>query len=221
MSKSKDDFFDWAYDTRHYQNRNLAIAWGIAAAFAVLSICCIIALIALTPLKTTVPYVFTVDEATGIVEPQTSLMETQHLTPSSAEDFANVARYIRLRDSYLYGTYPGNYEQAVKMSTGVARTDLVQNYAPNGPLSPMRHLQDRGQADVRFKSISYHGQDKNIAIARYVRDIKTPDGIATTHHVATVQFEYATAESLSLALRLMNPHAFVVTHYQSAEEGQQ
>lgn len=215
---SKEDFFDWAYDTRHYESRNNKIAWTFAAFFAALSVLSIAALVGLTPIKEKIPFVFTVDKNTGIVELRT-MSDTLNWTPTEAEDYANVAKYVQLRASYLRATYPQQYEKAVKMSAKVARRDLIESYAPNAPKSPILLYRERSQVDIRFKSVAYHGSNNNVVIARYIADIKSPEGTVSKHYIATVQYEYADNASLSLSARIFNPHAFVATNYQISEEG--
>lgn len=216
--ESKEAFFDWAYDTRHIRSRDNKIAWAITGVMTLITISAVLGVAALTPLKENVPLVFTVDKNTGIVEPRTTLNELGW-NSSEAQDFSNVYTHINLREGYLRPTYPTNYEKAVRQSTGIARTDLVTNFAPDAPRTPILKYRDKTQVDLRFKSVNYHGEKQNVVIARYIADIKTGEEIVSKHYIATVQFEYAENQDLSLMSRLSNPFAFVVSNYQNREEG--
>jgi type IV secretion system protein VirB8 len=215
---NKDDFFDWAYDTRYYQKRSVLLAWGTAAFFAILATLAIIAVVGLTPLKENTPFVFAVDKNTGIIEPRTTT-DVLNWTADAAEDYANVAGYITLREAYLKDTYASNYEEAVRKSSGIARAALVRDHAPDGPKSPIIEWGERAQLNVRFKSVNHHGSNKNIVIARFIVDTVYSDKTDSEHYVATVEYVYADGEELSLMTRLSNPHAFVVTNYQVSKEG--
>lgn len=220
MSESKEKFFDWAYDTRYIKDRNNKIAWGVAGFFGVLATISVIAVAYLTPLKEKELEVITVDKSTGIIDFYTDIT-TLNWTKEEAVDYANVMKYIELRESYLRDTYAKNYEEAVKMSAGIARNELIENYAPNAPKSPILKYRKRAQVDLRFKSFTYQGNDKNIVIARYIADVKQADGIKQEHYIATVQFDYAKAETLKLSTRLKNPLAFFASNYQNKREGYQ
>lgn len=214
----QNSVYDWAYDTRMRDKRSIIIAWSLTSFFAVLALVSVIAVSVLTPLKENVPFVFTIDNNTGILEPRT-MQDTLHWSANEAEDKSNVANYIKKREGYIESTYTNNYEEAVRQSTGLARKELVENYAPDALNSPMLLMRDKAQVNLRFKSLNYHGEKKNVVIARYIADTITPEGVTSIHYIATVQFDYADNEALSLTTRLTNPHAFVVTNYQNTREG--
>jgi len=215
---AQDEFFDWAYDTRQITKRHNKIAWLLVFLFGVIALVEGFALLSLVPLKEKVPIIFTVDRNTGIIE-QRTFVDALNWTQNEAEDYADVAAYVIAREGYLYATYLSQYESAVKTSTGVARADLVSNHAPDKLQSKLLKYKKHTQIDIRFKSLNYHGSNKNVVLARFITDIKTGSGVISKHYVATVEFEHASNESLSLTSRLSNPQGFVTTSYQVSEEG--
>ena len=216
MSKEKDDFFNWAYDTRYYQARNNKVAYIIAFLSLLISLASVLSVSFLTPLKEVKPFIITVDKTTGLVDTTTTLNDL-NITKEEAIDFANMALYIRLRESYIPQTYEINYRRAVMMSAGAARTQLTELYAPDKPKSPILLYGDNANISIDFKNDMAY-QTSNILISRFVATIIHENEVKKEHYIATITFSYSTNAQLSLGSRLNNPLGFIVTNYQVSKE---
>jgi type IV secretion system protein VirB8 len=216
-SKQGNDFLDWAYDQRQSEKRKNSIGFIVAGIASFIAIAALLVIAALLPLKEKIPVVITVNEGTGVTNVSTELIDKK-ITATDAMTLSDTAKYILLREEYSYHTYPDNYEKAVQMSVGKARTVLVKNQAPDALYSPMRSLKDKAQVNIIWNSFNFLSKD--IISVRFVKEtISEDEEIKRSNHIVTAKFEYVADAKLSLKMRIFNPLAFVVSDYQIAREG--
>lgn len=216
---NKNDFFDWAYDANQHRKRKIfisyiltAVSWLITG--AALSLC-----VVLVPLKEKIPIVITVNEGTGVVDVSTSLID-KDMKITEAISLSEAAKYVLLRESYSYHTYPENYRQAVTMSVGKARSELIARKAPDAVDSPMTKWNDKAQINIIWNSFNFLSED--IVSVRFVEElVSKTDPPIRSNFIATLKFEHLEDAKLSLKMRIFNPLAFVVSDYQINKEGVQ
>ncbi len=217
-SNQENDFLDWAYDQRQSEKRKNIIGFIFAGIASFIAIAALLVIAVLLPLKEKIPVVITVNEGTGVTNVSTELIDKK-IKATDAITLSDAAKYILLREEYAYHTYPDNYEKAVQMSVGKARTDLIKNHAPDALSSPMRSFKDKAQVNIAWNSFNFLSKD--IISVRFVKEtiLDGEEGIQRTNHIVTAKFEYVDDAKLSLKMRIFNPLAFVVSDYQIAKEG--
>lgn len=216
---NEDDFYDWAYDANQHRKRKVFISYIVSGVCVMIATVAISLCIVLLPLKEKIPIVITVDKGTGVVDVSTSLQD-KSMEATEAIALAEAAKYVLLRESYSYHTYPDNYKKAATMSVGKARTELIARKAPDAVDSPMDKWHEKAQINIIWNSFNFLSDD--IVSVRYVAELVTKtEPPVRSNFIATLKFEHLKDAKLSLKMRIFNPLAFVVSDYQVNKEGVQ
>jgi type IV secretion system protein VirB8 len=122
------------------------------------------ALMALSPLKTTVPYSITVDRQTGYVE------TAQPLKPGAlAQDEAVVkaflAQYVLARETFDVTDLQAEYNKIAAWTSGPAREQYIALMQRSNPQSPLNLNGSGSMVKITIKSISLLG--KGSALVRF------------------------------------------------------
>ena len=138
--KGRSDYLSsaesWAADKEKSDARVLRMALIGAGVLGIIALCEAIALIALTPLKTVVPYTLLVDRQTGYVEALKPL-ERQIVAPDTALTRSLLAQYVIAREGFDVDSLRDDYRKVALWSTGEARDRYVATMqASNPPLLP-------------------------------------------------------------------------------------
>lgn len=187
--------------------RRASIVAGIAVGVAGLEA---LAIIALAPMKTVVPYTLLVDSHTGF----TQMLEGTHpqtVRPDAALTQSLLAQYVVAREAYDAATIEEQYRKVALWSADAARRDylaLMQADNPQGPIS----LYGRSKAlRVGVESVTSMGAGQ--AMVRYWAD--RADG--RDYWVALVHYRFSGAPQ-RIEDRWINPLGFQVFAYRRDQE---
>lgn len=210
------DARSWALENDRNLKRWARTGWIAACVATVIALLEALALIALTPLKTSVPYTILVDRTTGYTQ-ILSGTHPQTIKPQSALTKSMLAQYVIARESYDIDTIRGQYRRVGLWSAEAARKDYLELMQPNNPASPMNALPRDAIVEARVTSVDLDGEQS----ARVRFTTERPDSNTTNTDkrwwVVDVKFHYAT-EPTTADDRLVNPLGFAVTRYRRFQE---
>lgn len=218
--ESRDAYFatalSWAEDRQAGLRRLLRLAWviaGIAIGIAALEA---LALYALAPLKTVVPYTLLVDRNTGYVQ---ALKGTgiDTITADEALTQSLLAQYVIAREGFDIAGIADTYRKVALWSEGGARRAYMASIPATNPDSPLRRLPRTSVIAVTVKSVSPVGP--NAALVRFEtqRIDQGQTGGARAAYVAVIRYRFSGAP-MAIAERLINPLGFQVTSYRRDQE---
>ncbi len=205
----------WEDETVRKAKRSRTLAWFVTMVFGMMTMCALIALLMLVPLKSFEPIIVVVDKATGYIETKSGLTKAQNLTDSRAITQANIVRYIRTREGYDPYAISENYGTAALLSTGDAARDLQNQYSVSSPSNPARVYGKDKQVLVDVKSVTF--PNESTALVRFSTTEKSASDAKTRHYISVVRYRY-TNEPATNAWRFENPLGFQVYNYRRDQE---
>ena len=207
----------WADDRVAAAARQTRLAWIVAGVAGSIAGVLALALAMLVPLKTVAPYVVTVDRQSGAVEIATTLRDGK-LTQNEAVIQAQLAAYVRARETFDETDLPVHYAQVQRLSAPPVARRYVTAMAAANPQSPLRTLNRGDTIAVEVKSVSLISS--GAAMVRFdTRRSSLNGGDARVQsNVAAISFGFANAP-LRLEDRFDNPLGFQVTRYRRDMEG--
>lgn len=224
MSETGDDtlkrYYDeaetWAADRRRRGARSRKIAWTIAGFATGVALLEAIALAALAPLKTVVPYTVLVDRQTGHVEAINPL-GTQVVTPDDALIRSFLAQYVTTRESYDINSLRADYRKVALWSAGEARDRYLSGMQASNPESPLATMPREAVRLTEVLSIS--SLSPTTALVRFTTTRNDPGAQAgmPEYWAAILTYRFS-AGSMSADDRLLNPLGFQVTRYRKNAE---
>ncbi|MCA1409024.1 virB8 family protein [Ensifer sp. IC3342] len=194
--------------------RSARIAWFAAIVASMLAAASIIAVVALTPLKTVEPFVVRVDNSTGIVDVVSALSSTSGTYDEAVTKYF-AARYVRGREGYVWSEAEENFRTVALMSAESEQSRFAALYRGSNPQSPQNTFGRSATARINIISIALI--NPHVASVRYIRTVTRGEEVRTTHWVATLTFDYVNAP-MSATDRLTNPLGFVVSEYRADPE---
>lgn len=196
----------WEDDRIQRAGKSEKRAWIVAAAAVVVALCAVGALAALTPLKTIEPFVVRVDNSTGIVD-VLSALEDGNTTYDEAVSKYFLAKYVILREHWLYETHKEDYQTIGLLSNAEEQKKYAEFMNPrNNPQSPLNIFGAAAEVKVQIKNISFINDQ--VAMVRYTKTVeRSGERGRPTHWVATVPFTYIAAP-MKEKDRLVNPLGF-------------
>lgn len=224
MKRTDDDNVAITYEAsfRYLIEKSNKRAWLIAFISVIITFCAVLAVLLLTPLKQSVPYVIRVDNQTGMVDIITSLKE-EDITQNEALDKYFVSNYIKTREGYFYDMLQKDYELTQIYSSPEVSKDYTAIYSG----ANARHEQLKGMYKVEIEILSVVLNDSagtKIATVRFNENTKrviksdgsSNSGVKT--RVATLAYSYNTSMQMSEDERIKNPLGFKVTTYRIDDE---
>ena len=205
----------WAEDARSGERRACRVAWTIAMVATGVAALEAIALSALAPLKTVVPYTLLVDRNTGFAQ---ALSGTRMpvVAPQSALAQSLLAQYVIAREGFDITGLRAQYRHVALWSAGAARADYLAAMAAGAPDSPLARLPRDAVVDVSVESVSWIGAET--ALVRFTTARRGVDGAGLRGFwIATISYRFSGAP-MALADRLDNPLGFQVTRYRRDQE---
>ncbi len=200
-------------------NRSRTLAWAVAGGACVLAAMACLAVAGLSPLKTVVPVVFRVDNATGIVD-RVYDVRGGEMAASEAERRFFLWQYVRYRQGYSYHEAVTNFDAVNLMSTSQVQVEYASWFRGSNPASPQVTLGHDGMAVVRWVSTQFSPVNKKVAFVRFIQQERKGEQVfAPKHMIATIGFDFAHGTIASSAINI-NPDGFLVTSYHADEEGQ-
>jgi type IV secretion system protein VirB8 len=207
--------YDWYQD--RYQavhvsrNRWFCTAWA-AMALALLEAA---ALMALAPLKTSVPFLIK-EESSGAVTTVAPLAGDPSPTYDEAIRKYFLGRYIIARETYDPADLAANYRTVDLMSGTAERRLFDQWIASNNPTGPLAVYSSQVRRLIRIKSISFlQGQ---MAQVRFTSTEQRSSGAPkVAEWIATASWRFGLSPSAE-SDRFINPLGFCITHYRIDQE---
>ncbi|MDB5713579.1 MAG: hypothetical protein JWO15_976 [Sphingomonadales bacterium] len=207
----------WADDRVASEARARRIAWIVAGVATGIALLLALTVVLLLPLKTVEPYVITVDRQTGAVEVATQL-SGGHLTQNEAVIQAELANYVRVRETFDASDLSINYRRVQMHSAPDVRAAYVASMAGTNPTSPLRTLARGDMVSIKIKTVSLLGL--NTALVRFDASRTTANGrsVSNQAYAAALSFGFS-GRPLRLEDRFDNPLGFQVTRYRRDAEG--
>jgi len=217
----REEYFEsarsWADTQTGSVLRERKIAWIIAGVATAIALILALTVLILLPLKTVEPYVVTVDRQTGAVQVATGVSPGK-LSQNEAVIQAELARYVRARESFDATDLPRMYRQVQLMSARDVSATYVRRMALNNPNSPLRTLNQGDTLSVAIKSVSLIAPGS--AIVRFDVTRITPGGSEPSINtfVSAISFGF-NGRPLRAVDRFDNPLGFQVSRYRRDVEG--
>jgi len=206
----------WGADRAADAARSRRIAWIVAAIAVAIAALEALALIALAPIKTVVPFTVMVDRTTGYVQ----VLEGTHpatVKPNTALTHSMLAQYVIARESFDINSLAQQYKKVALWSGGAARRDYLALRPISKALSPLNVYPRAALVNTMIESVTPSGPDG--VQVRFTTERRDPGqaAVATGRYVAQIRFRYS-GEPLSLDDRLANPLGFQVIEYRRDQE---
>ena len=207
----------WADERVVAERRMRRVAWIVAGAAGALALLLALIVAMLFPLKTVQPYVVTVDRQTGAVEVATTLKGGK-LTENEAVIQAQLANYVRIRETFDASDLAANYRRVQLLSAPDVRSSYIAQMAAGNPASPLRSLSPGDTVAIRVKSVSLLSGSS--ALVRYdaERSIAGGRAVSSSGYASAISFGFSN-KPLRLEDRFENPLGFQVTRYRRDSEG--
>lgn len=206
----------WEQDLYLKKCRDVRVAWRIAICAMIFAGLCLVTLLMLLPLKTSVPYILTVDSQTGYIEETSALQDSvKSLTRDKAMLKHNIAKYIIARETYDPQSVKPNFDFVTLYSAKNALADYNQTWREEN--NPAKLYARKIRVMTTIKSISLINE--YTANVRFKTKHVLNDGkvIKTLHHAAIIQWIF-TEQPVGMKARLKNPLGFKVTNYRVDQE---
>ncbi|MFZ4747504.1 MAG: virB8 family protein [Sphingomonas sp.] len=206
----------WAEDRADALRQSRRIAWIVAAIASVLALVFAVAIIAIMPLKTVVPYTLLVDRHTGYVQALKPI-DAEKIAPDTALTQSFLVQYVVAREGFDINEVQTNYRKVSLWSAGTARSDYTSAMQISNPASQLASLPRSSIVDVQIKSVSSLGQ--NTALVRF--DTQRRDGggrvLPAQSWVSIIRYRFSD-QPLEMADRFINPLGFQVERYRRNQE---
>jgi len=206
----------WARDRAVAAERSVRLAWTLAAVAVVIAGLEALALAALAPLKSVVPYTLLVDRQTGSVTAVDPLKPEQ-ISADAALTQSFLAQYVAARETFDITSLNGDYRKITSWSGGPARKSYIAGMQSSNPASPLNLYPRTSVVETRVKSIS--PLSENTALVRF--DLLRRDAGAAEASsqpwVAVISYRWSNVPR-SAEDRLINPLGFEVTRYRRNPE---
>ena len=206
---------DWDTDWRERLLASERKAWWVAGVACLLALILGVGLACLAPFKTTVPYVFAIDRATGNVELVSAADDRTVLGYQELLDKHWTQKYVIARESYYYRLLQADYDQVLAMSTDEIGRDYANLY--EGANARDKQLGTGIEWRVNVLSVTVHrdaiGQKATVRFEKTAKRTDAHTFEAPQYFIATVAFEYHQSMRGQEKDLIQNPLGYKVTSY--------
>jgi type IV secretion system protein VirB8 len=201
----------WAADIQDALRASRRTAWIVAGAALIVALCEGLALLALMPLKTVVPYTILVDRQTGYVETVRGL-KPGPLSQDAALTQAFLVQYVIARETVDAADLEENDRKVMLWSAQTARGQYQSEMARANPTSPLLVNTPATIVQTIIKSVSL--LTPSTALVRFDTVRKDAGAAAgeTRAYTAVLGFRYGGAP-MRREDRFINPLGFQVLSY--------
>jgi len=185
-------------------------AWRITKVCGALTALSIAALVGLTPLKTSVPFILRVDNTTGYVDSLTHMKEVE-TSYGEAVDSYFLNQYILNRESYDDATIQTYYNTTALLSSPEVQKEYHSLF--EGPQARDKVLGNHTKIFTQVRSIVADTKNQS-AVVRFAVHYEDSNGTVypLKSWIATIGYRYINAV-ISASDRRINPLGFQVTSY--------
>jgi len=219
-SRELKDYFTearrWDQDRLTAALRSRRLAWTVASAATGLAVLAVGAVIVLTPLKTTEPFVVRVDRSTGVVDVVRGLSDDDG--PATYDEAVSkyfLGQYVRAREGYLDPAAEESFALVSILSAGGEQRRWADLFRGSNPQSPQNLYGPGAEAVVAVRAIAFIND--GVANVRFHRTVREGQQVIESDWIATIAFTYTRAP-MSEPDRLRNPLGFQVTSYRADPE---
>jgi type IV secretion system protein VirB8 len=206
-----DEAATWSADIHGALRASRRLAWIVAAAAAAIAVLEAVALAALSPLKTVVPYTLTVDRQTGYVQ-EVNGLKTGALTQDAAVTQAFLVQYVIARETFDATDLRDNYHKVALWSGGDARAQYLTLMQRTTPDSPLNLYSPTSMVSVTINSVSLLSPTTALVRFQTTRHEAESSTDSQQAWAAAIAFRYSGAP-MSNGDRFLNPLGFQVTRY--------
>jgi type IV secretion system protein VirB8 len=205
----------WDRDRFVAANRSRRIAWIVAGVAGALAIVGVGSVAMLSPLKTVVPYVVTVDKSTGATEVTEPLRGDKAVTYDEAVRKYFLASYVRAREGWLPQARTEYFNQVLSLSAREEQNRWIAFFKKDNPDSPQNTLGANDAVFVAIKGVSFIST--NVAQVRFSKRLERDQQVIETPAIATITFDVLSKPE-SESGRYANPLGFQVKSYRADVE---
>jgi len=205
----------WDRDRFVAAARSRRIAWIVASVAIALAIVAVLAIMALTPLKTVVPYVVTVDRSTGATDVTQELRGDKSITYDEAIRKYFLADYVRAREGWIPQAREEFFRKVLALSTREEQARWTAFYKKDNPDSPQNQFTANDAVFVAIRSVAFISP--NVAQVRFVKRLERDQQATETPAIATITFDVLSKPETE-AGRYANPLGFQVKSYRADAE---
>ena len=210
----------WDQDRIAQGRRITKVAFGVAAAGWLCVVLMSAALIQLTPLKRTEPYLVRVDNTSGVVDVVPVYAGKATLPETVARYF--LTHYVTVCERFAFATAESDYEECGAFHTPARNQYWSMLWARTNPASPLNLYRDGSIVRAEVSAVSFFERASglsDLAQVRYAKIRKISGGAAeeVTHWIATIQYTFA-EPAADPKVRRWNPLAFKVLEFHSEPE---
>lgn len=205
----------WDRDRFVAAARSRRIAWIVASVAIALAIVAVLAIMALTPLKTVVPYVVTVDRSTGATDVTQELRGDKSITYDEAIRKYFLADYVRAREGWIPQAREEFFRKVLALSTREEQARWTAFYKKDNPDSPQNQFTTNDAVFVAIRSVAFISP--NVAQVRFVKRLERDQQAIETPAIATITFDVLSKPETE-AGRYANPLGFQVKSYRADAE---
>lgn len=212
-AEKADEYFDEAsnWDTDQVMRSKQAEkkAWRVAAVGLFIATLSVGANFTLFPLKQVEYRIIRVDNTTGMVDVQRTVMTGGKESYGEVTDKYWLRRYVRTREGYLYDEYNNIYREVGLLSSSQEQKKWYAYFRPENPIAPVNVYSNKVRVKIKIRSVVMIG--KNLANVHFTKTAEqTGAAPAITNWVATIPYRYVVAPQ-SEDDREVNPLGFQVT----------
>lgn len=205
----------WDRDRFVAAARSKRIAWIVAAVAVALAIVSVLAIMALTPLKTVVPYVVTVDRSTGATDVTQELRGNKSITYDEAIRKYFLADYVRAREGWIPQAREEFFRKVLALSDRQEQARWTAFYKKDNPDSPQNQFTANDAVFVAIRSVAFISP--NVAQVRFVKRLERDQQAIETPAIATITFDVLSKPETESG-RYANPLGFQVKSYRADAE---
>ncbi len=205
----------WDRDRFVTAARSRRVAWIVAFVAIAFAAICAVAVLALTPLKTVVPYVVTVDRSTGATDVTQELRGDKSITYDEAIRKYFLADYVRAREGWIPQAREEFFRKVLALSTREEQARWTAFYKKDNPDSPQNQLTTNDAVFVAIRSVAFISP--NVAQVRFVKRLERDQQVIETPAIATITFDVLSKPETESG-RYANPLGFQVKSYRADAE---
>lgn len=188
------------------------IGFGVGCFGLVIGLLGVLAVVGLTPLKSTEPFVIRVDNNTGFTDVVRPISNSKKTSYGETLDKYWLSKFVIERESYDWQFIQNSYDTVKLMSVPQVFNEY-KNYITS-KVSPVEILQQNRKIKVRVLSISFVG---NVGQVRFSKQVLSASGesdvnIPTSYWLASIAYDYLHDLELEQQ-RLVNPLGFQALSY--------
>ena len=215
LAKYFSEAQSWDDDRVQRAKRSIKLAWSVAAISGAVAFAAVGAVAMLVPLKTVVPYVITVDRATGASELTSKLSGDNKVTFDDGVRKFFLSNYVRNREGWVPQARKEYLETVLNLSAREEQGRWTAFYSKDNPLSPQAIYTDLDTIFVEITSVTFLNDKSAQVRFRKIRQ----RGSTTTDQAAIANITFKLSDTPATEkLRLANPLGFQVMTYRADNE---